>query len=290
MIRRGRVKNAVGSKRVTDTVGRVMKFHYGLSVSRSRQITKVEYGRGTKDALTEVYQTVNYEYQQMSYPQNRPPRPRPVTWRTSLTKVRLKLGAGDPRGSELVTTYEYVQHGLVTGIVLPSADRIEFDNRIYGLRAVRRRAKPASAGAAGEVLHERVYGPNYYYDSYYRKWKTSGHSAYDTDLQTPLQSPPHRVVTDWSSASRRRVNTYNLSDTATTIAYDLSSYFRWNLRYGNIAVAYQVHKIKRQWYYRLHYGPHYFSHDTKKGECDEVGTGSTHFPVSNGPSEVGGDL
>ncbi len=235
---------------VIDTVGRVLKFHYGLNVRGTRQITKIEFGRGTKDALTTVYQTVVYDYQIVE------PRPISTSNYTPITAVRYQLGLGDPRGTELVTKYEY--HGSrVQAIVSPLGERTEFYVSDH-VRAVRRRAAPSQAGQQGQVLHERRYGPSADYDQQGRI-RPSTNYAYDSDLQTSLYRP---VTINWSTSGHRRELSYSLSDTWIRIYHAPGGSFQWKKGFRNIIEAYQVDGSNKLWHYKLYYEG---SHNRQKG-------------------------
>jgi hypothetical protein len=79
-------------KAVVDSLGRIAKFYYENG-AYPRYITRIEFGVGNVDALSTVYQTVTYLYT-------------PFESNLVLTSAHLLLSANDPRGTELVTTYQ----------------------------------------------------------------------------------------------------------------------------------------------------------------------------------------
>ena len=130
---------------VTDTVGRVLKFHYGLTitdVTNPRQITKIEFGLGTARKLTTVYQTIVFDYPKT------PRREHPFT------AVRYKLGTGDPRGSEVVRRYDHDYHwtGRLRALYSPLGSKTDLTNN-----RVTQRDVPATQGSEGALLHTRRY-------------------------------------------------------------------------------------------------------------------------------------
>ena len=144
---------------VEDALGRILKFYYELEaddVSNSPRyqlhhnrhlyqyfITKIEFGLGTPEALSTVYQSISYSY---SFPTSS------YDYAVDLTEVRRQLDVDDPRGSELVTQYEY--SGALSAIVSPAGHRTEFDYYGSGIEVSMVRAKDGSTGA---VLHLREY-------------------------------------------------------------------------------------------------------------------------------------
>ena len=100
---------------VEDSLGRILKFHYELRLNNRdypRFITKVEFGLGTKTALTTVYNTIKYSYTRYSYRESRVPLWQGMSsyitrFYVCLTSAADQLGTGDPRGAELKTQYEY---------------------------------------------------------------------------------------------------------------------------------------------------------------------------------------
>ena len=163
---------------VEDTLGRILKFHYDIQidgVSRPRIISKIEYGLGTSQALTTVYQTVNYSY---SYY-----REGIYSWDTKyytcLTSVAHQLETGDPRGTALTTSYDYDTYrndphqilfskGYLAAVVSPLGYRTEVGSHNNGeVSTVRVRDVPPDDNTDGDVLYTRKYIN-----------RTSGTSAY----------------------------------------------------------------------------------------------------------------
>lgn len=121
---------------VEDQLGRLLKFYYGVridNVDSPRYISKVEFGLGTSTALTTVHQTVKY-----SYSRYRRSVGSDLTFLTSVTHL---LGTGDPRGTEVMTQYEYnltdnhyvrAYFGYLTAIVLPPGTTNRIWIFVYG--------------------------------------------------------------------------------------------------------------------------------------------------------------
>ena len=146
---------------VEDTQGRILKFHYydvrvdGHRFPYSRYISKIEFGLGTPQALTSVYQTVTYTYAGDGVYRR-------------LSSVTHHLGSGDPRGATLATQYEYIYHPIhdsyvaLTAIASPLGYRTEFDyypteSSHYRITKVRVEDAPPNANTGGTVLYERDY-------------------------------------------------------------------------------------------------------------------------------------
>lgn len=147
---------------VTDTVGRVLKFHYGLRITYNRktipnprQITKIEFGKGTAQSLTAVYQTINYDYRS------------PAKINDPFIKIRYQLGVGDKRGREISVGYEYLtggsrysrERGLghLKAIVYPNGARTEFGSSTWIQRVVTHRDAPKKGESVGKILQTRQY-------------------------------------------------------------------------------------------------------------------------------------
>ena len=155
---------------VEDSLGRILKFYYGLRASNRdypRYITKVEFGLGTKTALTTVYNTIKYTYTYNSY-RNGYYWTFPATYYkvVLLTAAAQQLGTGDPRGSELKTKYEYDKTPkknnavYLAAIVHPEGARTEFDvgSEYHRIEKVRVEEAPNSGETDGKLLYDRRYG------------------------------------------------------------------------------------------------------------------------------------
>ena len=131
---------------VEDALGRFLKFYYGLQiakVSHPRHISKIEYGLGTAQALTTVYQTIKYTQTKTVH-----------IW---LASVRRQLEMNDPLGTELVTEYEYNStHGLLA-ITTPLDHRTEIDSASINGKSRVMRVR-VEDGGTDAVLYERQYG------------------------------------------------------------------------------------------------------------------------------------
>jgi len=104
-------------KAIVDTVGRVAKFSYKYYADYypCYFVSKLEFGIGTPDYLTTVLYTVDYVYDGCY-----------------LTEVHYQLGSGDPRGTELVTRYEYEYPGLLKKVFDPRGNIIQYTYNYYG--------------------------------------------------------------------------------------------------------------------------------------------------------------
>ena len=131
---------------VEDALGRFLKFYYDLEIagtSYPRYISKIEYGLGTAQTLTTVYQTIKYTQTQTIF-----------IW---LSSVRRQLEANDPLGAELVTQYQYDSSHGVSVITTPLEHRTEIDYASIDSKSQVMRVR-VEDGSTGTVLHERQYG------------------------------------------------------------------------------------------------------------------------------------
>ena len=147
---------------VEDSQGRILKFYYELTINDvdyPRNITKIEFGLGTKTALTTVYQAVKH-----TYSRHKVGPPRYVSY--LLTSVAHQLGSGDPRGTEVKTQYEYYlsrdnyndrvfRFGYLSAVVSPLGYRTEFN--IFGGEVIHVRVRdvPPDDNTEGAVVNER---------------------------------------------------------------------------------------------------------------------------------------
>ena len=268
-----RWKNTNRLLAVEDTAGRFLKFYYREDVDgkTTHQINKIEFGKGTTAALTTVYQTITYQY------------PSGATRDRSFTSVRHQLGAGDPRGSELVTQYEY-SSDRVKAIVSPLGHRTEIDLsgvsnhetfKYYNLavRRVTHRAAAAQAEAEGKVLHERKYGTLFDKEDL-RYWKKGDpppdavdHYAYDAD---PADSPPTDPTDKWAYLATypgRRCYFYSVylaNYPSIRYSHNPQGTFSWYTYSGKLHQAKQVVGDENQWIYKLYYEGGW-GHNEQKG-------------------------
>ena len=131
---------------VEDELGRFLKFYYDLvieEVSHPRYISKIEFGLGTAQALTTVYQTIKYTQTKTIF-----------IW---LASVRRQLETNDPLGSELVTEYQYHPTHGVSVITTPLGHRTEIDSASINHKSQVMRVR-VEDGSTDTVLHERQYG------------------------------------------------------------------------------------------------------------------------------------
>ncbi|MDE0184812.1 MAG: DUF6531 domain-containing protein [Candidatus Poribacteria bacterium] len=167
---------------VEDSLGRILKFYYDYAVGATaypRYITKIEFGLGSKTALTSVYQTVKFTYARYR-----------SSWSdaryTCLTSAAHQLGSGDPRGTDLEVQYEYLGNdtygrtpafGYLSRIVSPLGNRTGFG--FYGgkVRSVTVQNVPTGDSTYGEMIYHREYA-----DSYIYGWQTE---AYNKAVKLP---------------------------------------------------------------------------------------------------------
>ena len=163
---------------VEDSLGRLLTFFYTTRIDDydyTRHISKVQFGVGTKTALTTVYQTVNYNYSRYGYYTTSVFEDgrtlKYFSAYTFLTAVTRPLGSGDPRGTQLQTQYEYVHptnvnsythnwytFGHMSAIVSPLGYRTEVDIYGGGVRYVRvRDVPPADSSKKGDLVYYRTY-------------------------------------------------------------------------------------------------------------------------------------
>ena len=127
-------------------MGRFLKFYYELEIAGTRHpryISKIEYGLGTAQSLTTVYQTIKYTQTETVH-----------IW---LTSVRRQLEMNDPLGTELVTQYEYNSIHGVSVITTPLGHRTEIDSVLIDGKSKVMRVR-VEDGGTDAVLHERQYG------------------------------------------------------------------------------------------------------------------------------------
>lgn len=228
---------------VTDTVGRVLKFHYGLriihfgtTIPNPRHITKIEFGKGTAQKLTTVYQTIHYDYPSTPKRQN------------PFTKIRYQLGSGDPRGSEVGIGYEYeigeydydknVGRGPLAAIVFANGSRQEFTRNQHVPITVIQRDAPQTSDSTGAILHKRIYAKK----TTYIDWR------YIKNLRVLKLR-----VSDGSGG--RRTRTYDLSPIGPNVTYDNGPvYCRAVDAYRNTVISSQKRgDATEEWDYRIEY-------------------------------------
>ena len=216
---------------VEDTLGRILKFHYGVrinNVDHMRWISKVEFGLGTPQALTTVYQTVNYTHSRLRYRSGGSNRNPHYSHFYRLTSAAHQLGDGDPRGTALTTQYEHIHPSYLSAVVSPLGYRTEFS----GNTIVRVRDIPSEDGADGTVLYERKY------ISHGREVKAA-HNIDPTDpnRNSPKLSKKRHYYSYRSFGGNLRQIAYYLEQRPSA-GYYLSY---WTHRYRNIAHAGRSH-------------------------------------------------
>ena len=269
---------------VEDTQGRILKFYYGLTIDDvvyPRYITKIEFGLGTPQALTTVYQTVNYSYSRFANDKysNSP-------YYNFLTSVAHQLGSGDPRGSEVKTQYEYASYqlfqsrnyytfGYLSAVVSPLGYRTEFDNNTVYVFRVRIRDLPPDANTDGAVLYWRRYR-NYRYRS---NGTTYGSAAYHG-----------------SGNRQRRYYNYSISSQGQVMLLRLYGRVYGGLYGGNMAWGYSNRNLasashyerrnyrnQYKWRYKLYYEGANATHNGQMGNAtkwEQVETTSPYTAVT----------
>ena len=169
-------------KAVIDPFGRIAKFYY-QNPSFPRYITKIEFGKGTVDALSEIYQTAIYGYTAFSTNQ-------------LLTSAQIQLAGGDPRGTELVTNYEYstlyLTYAKLNAIVDANGNRVEYQYSDFyfvdGVAIVKvvdgttgqiRRSRSYTKVPWPSFVYPSVQDTNYYNGSIYQPRLFATYSAGD---------------------------------------------------------------------------------------------------------------
>ena len=214
---------------VEDPLGRILKFHYGLRFDDRdypRFITKVEFGLGTKTALTTVYNTVKYTYTRTRFRNGwrwTPSWELPNEYFTLnlLTAASHQLGTGDPRGTEIKTQYEYdkttrkYNRVYLSAIVAPGGNRTEFDvdAEWHQIEKVRVEEATNSDGSDGDLIYERKYQTN---NNYYRT-----NQAFTHDNNTSTSDSV-------STGSIRKPYSYDIRTGAVTKLNLYKSYVQWS--------------------------------------------------------------
>ena len=265
---------------VEDAQGRILKFHYhniqAYNQPFLRYISKIEYGLGTPQALTTVYQTVNYSYTGThSY--------------RHLTSVTHQLGAGDPRGASLVTKYEYrgssgSVYDDISAIESPLGYRAEFDyyyRNWHDKKVTKLRVEdvPPTENGNGTLLYQRQYAAV----------SKSQTDAYNTRSDGTLANGKRYVR--YSSNAGRVLTLYSRYPTAATNYAGYWSYRRnysWTYAGANLSrvrfaeSASKKNKwtyAKNKWIYKIYYAGTNATHNRQmgnpqppNGQPDEMGT------------------
>ena len=271
---------------VEDTQGRILKFYYAVridDVNYPRFISKIEFGLGTPQAITTVYNTVKYSYTRYSYRESRVP-----LWQgmasyitrsySCLTSVAHQLGSGDPRGAELKTQYEYYHprrnsdnfrnFGYLSAIVSPQGYRTEFDYSNAGAGKVQRvRVEDVTPEGStdGDVL-------------YVRRYVRGAANAYNTDPET-RNSPRHYYAYGGSSGSITSLTRRMGHSSASDIGMN-----RWTYSNRNVTNTYYYDSVnrKRKWMYQLYYAGSNAAHNRRMGnptKWEQVETTSPYTAV-----------
>ncbi len=256
---------------VEDPLGRILKFHYGLRANNRdypRYITKVEFGLGTKTALTTVYNTVQYSYTYESF-RNGYYWTFPATYYkvVLLTAAAQQLGSSDPRGSVLKTKYEYATTPkknnavYLAAIVAPEGNRTEFDVDTHWHRIEKVRVEEAanSDGTDGDVLYQRTYKK--------ASFSSATHDAHDGAPQ-----------------NSKRYFSYTVLGGQVTKLYQRSAPLNsryWTYSNRNVTYAYYHDNTDRhrKWMYRIHHSGSNEKNNRQMGNVTKVEQQNPDMPV-----------
>ena len=279
---------------VEDTQGRILKFYYGVEiddVAYPRHISKVEFGLGTPQTLTSVYQTLNYTYS----------RYRRGDWRryyyyNCLMSAAQPIGTGDPRGSELKTQYEYSRSSeysyrsfaLLNAVVLPLGYRTEFTIIAGGVNRIRVRDVAPNDNTEGAVLYHRYYGG-------WGTWQQGAHhpATYGYNTTYPQNSSNRRHYRLFQTFRGNVTEKYSYYKKPGSTRW--SSFFtaRWNYSGRNPIMAYHRDTgNKLRWHYRIHYTGPNAAHNILMGnptKWEEIGH-RRRLPLYHCPPQMGGGL
>ena len=256
---------------VKDSVGRILKFYYELRGSDfpplsssnpfnyERWITKIEFGVGTPQALTTVYQTVRYTYTNVGVNRSSGQR-----LRYRLKKVHRDLGTGDPRGTEIVTQYEYdstIAHTISSlTLISPTGLQTEVDHQ---------GADQSTTTKAGTPLALIRNSRRYDQSRYQYGWSGRFTDAYDTDnlpdsdLNSTRDNRRNSVTYAINNGRVAYLRTHRMADaprTRLTREGEITAYFYWYYdRHGNITATKHYdytlpsNTNRRKWYYKIYY-------------------------------------
>ena len=248
---------------VEDPQGRILKFYYGVRIDDRdypRLISKIEFGLGTPQALTTVYQTVNYSHS------------RPIS-RVLLTSSTQQLGSGDPRGASLTTQYEYGYRSWIVAVVSPLGYRTEFKLPLHyssGWGHVRVRDVPPDDSTDGDVLYDRRY--------YYVRKRASNYYRYRMYAATmdPDDTGSRKHAYNYYSSFGRvyRMNQIYAGTPYSSWSWSYSSRNVSRARYhdarndDNVSYSYTTDDIanyKTHWRYKLDYKGTNAVHNVRMG-------------------------
>ena len=213
-------------------------------VSHPRYISKIEFGLGTAQALTTVYQTIKYTQTKTIF-----------IW---LASVRRQLEATDPLGSELITQYQYDSTHGVSAITTPLGHRTKIKSALinHKSRVMQVRVEDGSTGA---VLHERQYGNGS--DQFH------GH-AYNRDSQTDKRRAGyHYTVSGERISDLKRQQWPNPPYSSTNTPTDIGR-FNWSYdNKRNVTTAYYEANSERKWHYKIKYAGSNAAHNKQMGNA-----------------------
>ena len=261
---------------VEDTQGRILKFYYELridDVDYPRYITKIEFGLGTPQALTTVYQTVNYTHSRFSWRTYYPPPSPKFTNHIRFTSATHQLGSGDPRGASLTTQYEYLSRRPLSAVVSPLGYRTEFRfSTTYhsSWDYVRVRDLPPDDSTDGDVVYQRGYSHVRTRPGNYYKYRTYAVTMDPDNIRSQKHAYSYR-----SSFGR----VYRMNP-----IYALSQYpsLDWSHSGRNVTMAayYDSANDKTYWRYKLHYAGSDRTHNRQMGNVTKWEQIEPTFPYS----------
>ena len=233
---------------VEDGLGRFLKFYYDLEIggtSHPRYISKIEYGLGTAQSLTTVYQTIKYTQTETVH-----------IW---LASVRRQLETNDPLGTELVTQYEYNSAHGVSVITTPLGHRTEIEYAFINGKSKVMRVR-VEDGGTDAVLHERQYGNgSYLFD---------GH-AYDRNSQNDKRRDGyHYTVSSAGQISALKPQQWpNPPYSSTNNSTDIGS-FNWSYDdKTNVETASYEADSETKWHYTIEYAGTNAVHNEQMGNA-----------------------
>ena len=233
---------------VEDGLGRFLKFYYDLEIggtSHPRYISKIEYGLGTAQSLTTVYQTIKYTQTETVH-----------IW---LASVRRQLETHDPLGTELITQYEYDSTHGVSVITTPLGHRTEIEYALIGHRSRVMRVR-VEDGGTDAVLHERQYGNG--------SDQFNGH-AYNRDSQDERRNGYHYNLEGEYITTFTRKQWPDPPYSSTNTPTDISS-SNWSYDdKRNITDAYYQDEVNSEtkWHYKIYYVGSNAAHNEQMGNA-----------------------
>ena len=258
---------------VEDSLGRILKFYYATAsaYTSKRTISKIEFGVGTKTALTTVYQTVKYTYTRAyNSSQSR--------YYIFLASAAHQLGTGDPRGSELKTQYKYyvsdlyrrsTYYGYLSTVISPLGTQTVFGFYHRKVSSVAVRNLPKTGKTYGDVEFVRVY------DNLTKSSLSRWTQAFTQKPGTTIS--PHNTqrnyFNDYYVGSRyvTRKDRGYFPTGASSLSYSYDSSSQWSYANKNVTRAslngYLNRQHKRMYDYRITYAGTNAAHNHRMGNA-----------------------